>query len=290
MNTNYIQVLDNSGQIIETFALDVTSESTHASTLQVTTNPVESGGRVADHIVVDPDSVTISGVVVTYERPDAFLYPVPGIPFPISQDVVAGLFDGRLNTVDPDVQWQLEDSRIAQFTGLAVNELSNAVAPWLPDAGALFGQDQSSDNLRLQQKYSRLRQIQRSGNICRVVTDAYVYESMLMVGVNATLTRRSALRLVLNFQQYIFVPPQQVSSQGLTGGNAYTKAAESGKGKGKKGDNTPTGDGTASVKDKTRETTPHTTLKEDLQGRLNAIKQSNDETTSKIRKNIGVIE
>lgn len=290
MNTNYIQVLDNGGQVIETFALDVTSESTHVSSLQVTTNPVESGGRIADHIVVDPDSVTVSGLVVTYERPDAFRYPVPGVPFPISQDVVAGLFNGRLNTITEDVAWQLEDDRISQFVGLAANELNNAVAPWLPDAGALFGLDQSSDNLRLQQKYSRLRQIQRSGNICRVVTDAYVYDSMLMTGVNATLTRNSSLKLVLNFQQYIFVPPQQVTSQGLTGGNAYTKAAETAKGKGKKGDNSPTGDGTALVKDKTRETTPHTTLKEDLQGRLNAIKQANDATTSKIRKNIGVTE
>ena len=49
--------------VIGGIEMDVTLEETHSRDAQVTENPVESGATVADHVVLEPEGVSIEGFI-----------------------------------------------------------------------------------------------------------------------------------------------------------------------------------------------------------------------------------
>ncbi|MDF7679107.1 hypothetical protein PT300_00115 [Enterobacteriaceae bacterium ESL0689] len=54
------------------FILDCVTVEGHGSTLRLTENPVESGASIADHAVLEPKEITVSGVMVGYSPPQQF--------------------------------------------------------------------------------------------------------------------------------------------------------------------------------------------------------------------------
>ncbi|WP_350305173.1 phage baseplate protein [Photorhabdus viridis] len=59
------------------FQFDCVTIENHESSLRITENPIESGVAIADHAVLEPKEITITGVMVGYEPPQ---YSKDGFP------------------------------------------------------------------------------------------------------------------------------------------------------------------------------------------------------------------
>lgn len=109
--------------------IDSILSEAHSSTAQVTSYPVESGGSMADHIVVDPSTVIIRGVVSDISSNEFIDYGMIGLSKEISDDA-----KGKESKTRSQLVWaQLRDAQskrelISIQTGLRLYENMAIVA------------------------------------------------------------------------------------------------------------------------------------------------------------------
>lgn len=61
------------------FDFDIVTVESHTSTLKIVENPIETGSNISDHAVLEPKEVSITGIMVGYNRPPKFTPSMFGI-------------------------------------------------------------------------------------------------------------------------------------------------------------------------------------------------------------------
>lgn len=176
-----------SGRSIGEITFDAVSNEDHQSELAITENPVESGALIADHAVVKPKQVTITGVMVDHDHNAGIELPLVGNirgatdfmnNFPLPVPVIT-------QTAQTLAKAQRVFSQI-QGTVSAVSDVLNqarALAPWLPDFVGMSGFGQFGSDSRVQKCYTDLLACQKSGERIEIQTGLHLYEDMLIQSV-----------------------------------------------------------------------------------------------------------
>jgi hypothetical protein len=232
-----------SSRRIGTITLDVVTEETHQSDLAVTENPVESGALVADHATLDPQQITVSGLVVDYEP--------PSIPEIAADDSLLGQAEALVDRADlpgpvaaftPQTlvraQRQLssyvDQVRVLQYKAQSA---ARAIADWLPgsDTGAA---DTSGSEDRVARVYAQLKALQKSGGTIDVQTGLQLYSNMLIISVAARQTVDGSAELVVTLRELFIVQTKTVKGVSLPAAKKGRTAAQ-GEGKSQKGKTSP---------------------------------------------------
>ena len=223
-----------SGRTIGEIRLDAVTTEDHSSELNITENPIESGGVVADHAVVRPKSVVISGVMVDHDHSSSQLEQL-GVPY------IRGVTDFLNNFPFPAPILTKTAQTIARANqaisqvkniAAAVAESINAarsLAPWLPD----FGLDSflGESGGRVQQCYADLLRVQKSGETITIQTGIKRYEDMLIEGISVRQTNDGSAEFTITTRQILLVDTQSVAttSQSQNGKKKTEKTSPAGK-------------------------------------------------------------
>nr|WP_282564431.1 hypothetical protein [Providencia alcalifaciens] len=188
------------------FELDCTVSEDHSSSLRLTKNPVESGADIADHAILEPKVLTITGIVVGYEPPRHFKN-LMGIdsrvldeyPLPIE---VSGVTHQAL-------------AMIEQYISSAVlmnDRVTKVLAPWYPKTN-VGGTDGSQTRDRVGRAYESLLSIQKSGETIDVQTGIRLYKNMMITNIGISQDKPGAVEITLTLEEIFIVESQ--TAQGL---------------------------------------------------------------------------
>ncbi|MCG5369555.1 hypothetical protein L7834_007655 [Providencia rettgeri] len=179
------------------FELDCTVREEHSSSLRLTKNPVESGADIADHAILEPKSLTITGIVVGYEPPQPIKH-LTGLDtdlmneYPLPLELSASLGQAQ--------------SMLGSYlsVGAAVQEKATKVlAPWYPDS-VNTSTDASPTLDRVGRAYEGLLALQKKGEPITVQTGIRLYTNMIITNISrgyAPISSKSpkfALSLVIS--------------------------------------------------------------------------------------------
>ena len=205
---------------IGTFKLDVTTSEVHESTLNITENPVESGANIADHAILNPRELTITGTMVGYEPKKA---------------VQSALSAVGINTDDYPLPFALSGvttqavsmlNRYVAVVDEAIENTSRMLAPFLPDA-LTFSNDQSESLDRVGKAKNQLLALQKSGELIEIVSGLGKYKNMLITSVSAFQQWDGSAEFTITTREVFIVASRTAS--GLT-----VKTARAGKQSAKK--------------------------------------------------------
>ncbi|SEO76252.1 hypothetical protein SAMN02800692_1987 [Luteibacter sp. UNC138MFCol5.1] len=228
---------------IGTITLDAVTEETHQSDLAVTENPVESGALVADHAVLDPQQITVAGVVVDYEPP--VLSPVPGDDSLIGEadalidradlpGPVAAFTPQTLVRAQRELSSYVDQARILQYRAQSA---ARAIAEWLPGGGA-GAADASSSEDRVSRIHAQLKALQKAGGTIDVQTGLQLYESMLITSIAARQTMDGSAEFVITLRELFVVETKTIKGVSLPA-KKRGRASAQGDAKSQKGKTSP---------------------------------------------------
>lgn len=232
---------------IGTVTLDAVVSESHQSDLRITENPIESGAQIADHAVLEPRSVTITGVMVDHERQAAksATSKLPGIRGAnlnfLNKIQPMSLLSGKTAQTAARVQRELSSftSSLLPTSGLA-GTATRALAPWLPSFASLGATDQSTGGAagRVRQAFDDLSAAQRSGETIEIETGLRLYQNMMVTSVSVSQTKDGSAEFNIAAREVMIVDTETiagvhnpVSGAKKSGRAAAQSAAKSQKGK-----------------------------------------------------------
>lgn len=181
-----------------TFSLDINTDEQHSSTLKVTENPIENGANIADHAVLEPKEITISGLVVGY------------VAHPFSFDNVLGFnfSDYPLPMPIKTVTAQAENivHRFASHLQAGAKMVNNVIADFLPDYQSPMLNCITSD--RIVDAHEKLLAIQRSGQPITLQTNTRQYKNMVVTSVALSQRQNTVGEFTLTFREIFIVETQ----------------------------------------------------------------------------------
>lgn len=188
------------------FELDAVTVEGHESNMRLTENPVESGADIADHAILEPKEITVTGVMVGYEPPQHFKnmlgndlafmdeYPMP--------------MEIRAHTRQAEAMYN-------QIVGQAQDikaQVGKVLAPWYPEAAGMAN-DSSPSLDRVGKAYEDLLSIQKKGEPITVQTGIKQYENMLIVSIGVTQQYDGSAEFSLTLREIFIVESQK--AQGI---------------------------------------------------------------------------
>ncbi|MDF7667453.1 hypothetical protein PT273_06300 [Orbaceae bacterium ESL0727] len=183
------------------FSLDINTVEQHASKLRPTANPVQQGANIADHVLLEPKEITITGIVVGYEPVNFSIenftgYHFSEYPLPMSIKTVTAQAENRVN-------------QFAAYYQTGEKVMNQIIADFLPTYQAPRLNNVSAD--RIADAYSQLLAIQRSGEPVTLQTNLRQYKNMLLTSVGLTQQKKSAAEFVLTFGEIFIVQTKTAS-------------------------------------------------------------------------------
>lgn len=188
------------------FELDAVTVEGHESSMRLTENPVESGADIADHAILEPKEITVTGVMVGYEPPQHFKnmlgndlafmdeYPMP--------------MEIRASTRQAEAMYN-------QIVGQAQDikaQVGKVLAPWYPEAAGMAN-DSSPSLDRVGKAYEDLLSIQKKGEPITVQTGIRQYENMMIVSISTTQQYDGSAEFSLTLREIFIVESQK--AQGI---------------------------------------------------------------------------
>lgn len=187
--------------------LDAVTKESHVAALKVTSNPVESGALIADHAILQPKTITITGVIVDYVPPtqtdtfglDAGALIRGGIGF--LDDILAGTVTNITEQTAARAGQLLGSSGVsASLTGSV-----RALAPWLPDFVSLLTSDKSSSGQRIGLIYRQLLALQKAGETFEIQTGSHLYRNMVMENLTMEQTMDGVATVAITGKEVLIV-------------------------------------------------------------------------------------
>lgn len=157
---------------IGTFTLDVVTEEQFQKTWTKSESAVETGARVSDHRVINPNEIMIRGTVVNYE-PSEYL----ADEFP----VVAGLLD--------TIPLPIGITAVTDQVRAAVNKYGSSIKEVKRVVMATVMNDASATDDRITRIKKTLEQIADGEGLIEVLTSTGVYKNVQIAGVSVTRSR-----------------------------------------------------------------------------------------------------
>ena len=188
------------------FMLDCVTVEGHESTLRLTENPVESGASIADHAVLEPKEITLSGVMVGYSPPQQFrnltgydtsfyeAYPLP------------------LEITAHTRQAEAMANQFLTMVDGAKEQAGRVFAPWYPEAAGLAN-DASATLDRVGKAYEDLLTLQKSGETITVQTGLRQYQNMMILSISVTQMYDGSAEFTLTLREIFIVESQK--AQGI---------------------------------------------------------------------------
>ncbi|MGE2433621.1 phage baseplate protein [Morganella morganii] len=188
------------------FELDAVTVEGHESNMRLTENPVESGADIADHAILEPKEITVTGIMVGYEPPQHFKnmlgndlafmdeYPMP--------------MEIRASTRQAEAMYN-------QIVGQAQDikaQVGKVLAPWYPEAAGMAN-DSSPSLDRVGKAYEDLLSIQKKGEPITVQTGIKQYENMLIISIGVTQQYDGSAEFSLTLREIFIVESQK--AQGI---------------------------------------------------------------------------
>jgi len=201
---NFLSTTTVMTRSVGSFHFDAVTVENHDSTLRVTENPIESGASIADHAVLEPKEVTVTGVMVGYE---------PHGNVTNSLGSVGGLLKKRVLPVEIKVvtdQALSMANRYFTATESAMNAVPRMIAPFLPDYLG-FSSDKSATLDRVGKAYNELLNLQKSGETMMVQTGIKLYENMMLLNIGVIQTVDGSAEFSLTLKE-IFIVESQVAA------------------------------------------------------------------------------
>ena len=189
---------------VGSFKLDVTTAEVHESTLTITENPVESGANIADHAILSPRALTITGTMVDYEPKKA---------------VQSALSAVGINTDDYPLPFELSGvttqavsmlNRYVAVVDTAADNASRMLAPFLPDE-LTFNNDQSESLDRVGKAKNQLLALQRSGELIEIVSGLGKYKNMLITSVSVSQQYDGSAEFTITTREVFIVESKTAS-------------------------------------------------------------------------------
>ena len=247
--------------------LDNVVEESHQSELVTTDNPVENGSTVSDHSFLKPKTVTIRGIIVNYEPATRDIEYIGKVPVPAPESIVNAVISDNYQPLTEDVQ-RIVSNKLSVLS--SSSSVARKLAPWLPGGVSnAFDLTGGSTGNRIATQLESLEELQRSGALINITTEAKSYVDMQITSLASITKKNTLLEVVIGAKQLIISAPQTVTATGLTGGEAdYT--IKNGKGNGKDGDaNSEPGGKEGEEKAKK---VKHQSVTERMRGQVNAEK------------------
>ncbi|CAQ85188.1 MULTISPECIES: phage baseplate protein [Photorhabdus] len=197
-NTTNASVITRS---IGEFQFDCVTVENHESSLRITENPVESGAAIADHAILEPKEITITGIMVSYEPPQ------------YSKDITgfdSDVMDTFPLPVEIRAQTKQAEAMINRYISVADNVIEQsqrAIAPFLPDYQGLAG-DSSQTLDRVGKAYNDLLNLQKKGETITVQTGLKQYENMMIVSVSVSQMYDGSAEFSLTLREIFIVETQ----------------------------------------------------------------------------------
>ncbi|HCD1107531.1 hypothetical protein B5724_00205 [Morganella morganii] len=188
------------------FELDAVTVEGHESNMRLTENPVESGADIADHAILEPKEITVTGVMVGYEPPQHFKNMLGNDlafmdEYPIPMEI-------RASTRQAEAMYN-------QIVGQAQDikaQVGKVLAPWYPEAAGMAN-DSSPSLDRVGKAYEDLLSIQKKGEPITVQTGIKQYENMLIVSIGVTQQYDGSAEFSLTLREIFIVESQK--AQGI---------------------------------------------------------------------------
>lgn len=188
------------------FELDCTVREEHSSPLRLTKNPIESGADIADHSILEPKGLTITGVVVGYEPPQ-YLKNLTGIDLSVLDEYPLPI---EISAIAHQAQGVVE--QYISLAGLVIDRTTKVIAPWYPNAG-VGGSDESQTLDRVGRAYESLLSIQKSGETIDIQTGIRLYKNMIMTNIGTSQDKPGSAEITLTLEEIFIVENQ--TAQGL---------------------------------------------------------------------------
>lgn len=188
------------------FELDAVTVEGHESNMRLTENPVESGADIADHAILEPKEITVTGVMVGYEPPQHFKnllgndlafmdeYPMP--------------MEIRAHTRQAEAMYNQIVGQAQDIKG----QVGKVLAPWYPEAAGMAN-DSSPSLDRVGKAYEDLLSIQKKGEPITVQTGIKQYENMLIISIGVTQQYDGSAEFSLTLREIFIVESQK--AQGI---------------------------------------------------------------------------
>lgn len=231
-----------SNRRIGAIRFDAVTDESHISELSISENPIESGALIADHAVVKPKEITISGVMVEHDHATSPLEQL-GVPYirGVTDFLNSFPFPSKIATYTTQTIAKANrvlsriDGLRSQVSGI-LNQ-ARAIAPWLPDFG--LGSNSIGDG-RVQQCYADLVATQKSGETVEIQTGIHLYKDMLLTSIVVTQGLDGSARFDVTAREIFIVDTATVATvgknkSGVSGKQKSGRAATQSAGKTQKG-------------------------------------------------------
>ncbi|UBX48868.1 hypothetical protein LDO51_17295 [Providencia alcalifaciens] len=188
------------------FMLDCTVREDHESSLRITKNPIESGADIADHAILEPKVLTVTGIVVGYEPPQH-------IKNKLGFDT--SILDEYPLPIEITASVNQAEAILGQYMSLGESvkdKATKAIAPWYPNSG-IGSADQSQTLDRVGRAYDCLLVIQKSGETIDVQTGIRLYKNMMITNIGSSQDKPGSAEITLTLEEIFIVENQ--SAQGL---------------------------------------------------------------------------
>lgn len=212
-----------SNRAIGSITFDAVTEESHSSELAISENPVESGALIADHAVVKPKEIIITGVMVDHDHSSTPLAQV-GIPhirgisdFLDSVPLPSAVVNHTAQTIAKANRLLSQAKDLAQKVDNALSG-ARAIAPWLPDF-SLGGMLDSTGGNRVQKCYADLLAVQKSGQTIDIQTGFHLYQNMLITAIAVRQSQDGSAEFSITAKEIFIVETESVATNGAnTGG------------------------------------------------------------------------
>lgn len=154
---------------IGSFTLDVVTEEQFQKTWTKSESAVETGARISDHRIINPNEIMIRGTVVNYEPAEFFADQFP---------VVSSLLD----TIPLPIQISAVTDQVRAAVNKYSNITKNPVMSFLPN----LMNDSSATDDRITRIKNTLEDIANGDGLIEVLTSTGVYKNVQIGGVSVT--------------------------------------------------------------------------------------------------------
>jgi hypothetical protein len=197
-NTSSASVITRS---IGEFQFDCVTIENHTSNLRITENPVESGAAIADHAVLEPKEITLTGIMVGYQPPQHFK---------LLTGVDSSVIDKYPIPLEIRAMTKQAESMVNRYVSTyetAKEQAERAIAPWLPNyQGKANDSSQTLD--RIGKAYNDLLNLQKKGETLTVQTGLKQYTNMMIVSISVTQMYDGSAEFSLTLREIFIVETQ----------------------------------------------------------------------------------
>lgn len=193
------------GARVSFIELDATTAEEHGSTATMTRHPVEEGEAIADYRQVEPEMLTLEGIITNTPVPQLNSKATPAwIAFsPLTQQNISLTLDQRVQTRGAVVggggqaPFNPPGFKIPPTPPTvepATSEIQTSSVGW---QAQVFAQPIDRVNVI----YSRLLELHTRGTLTEIDTELKVYKDMVLVSISASREPMDALPVSLKFER-----------------------------------------------------------------------------------------